>query len=310
MRLFHLILLMLFTSFPGVLSSDLPPKELLPEKDTSYAISKGQNSDLEISLSKASYLESEPVWLEAKLRFRSKLLFSSVPHLNLLGDLKIAIMNEKGDTVTNYCGHEEYYSPSPSVDSIYYVENLLLFYGETEFPYSQMVMRQYLPEGTYRLYASLHNSALPDNEEYIPPMELRFMVIPAQGEEKESRDALISMYKLLISDHKTVAAVELLNSIESFKLEHPSSVYLGAVLNLYSSYRVISSSGLSADSLSKIILRNVYRYPENYFNYGNLLSLISHWEDKVEAAEFLEELTAQYRGTMLGKFAEELRNSK
>ncbi|MBL8016809.1 MAG: hypothetical protein JNK43_06035, partial [Ignavibacteria bacterium] len=266
----------------------------------------GQNSELELSLNKASYLESEPVWLEAKLRFRNRPLFSPAPHLTLLGDLKIAIINEKGDTVTNYCGHEDYYSPSPSVDSIYYVENLLLFYGDTEFPYSQMVMKQYLPEGEYKLFASMRTSAGVGESDYLPPAELHFSVRKAEGEELESRNALINMYKLLHSKDKRNAATELLQSIKTFESVHPNSVYLGAVLNLYLSYSLSSCPGLSLDSLNKIVPGNVYRYPENYFNYGNLNYLILRYRDRGKSVELLEKLTTQYSNRLLGKFACEL----
>ena len=67
---------------------------------------------------------------------------------------------------------------------------------------------------------------------------------------------------------------------------------------------------LSADSLNKIVLQNINLYPENYFNYGNLLSLVMRYKDREKWDALLEKLTAQYRGTMLGKFAEELRYSK
>lgn len=301
------ILIILFASSFRISYAELSKKGPLPENDTSFGVFKSKRVEFEINLNKPVYFESEPVWLEAKLRFRSRPLFSSAPHLDLLSDLDVTIINEKGDTVTDYGGNADYYSPASSVDSIYYVENLLLFFGSTEYPYSQMVMRHYLPEGIYKLCALLRTSEEPGDTEYIPPLELRFTVTPAQGDEKESRDALISMYKLLGSEDKNSAAVELMQSIESFKLKHPASVYLGAVLNLYSSYRVWSSSGLFADSLNRIILQNIYRYPESYFNYVNLLSLILRYDDRDEADELLKKLTTQYHGTLLGKFAGEIR---
>ncbi len=304
------ILIILFAASFSISYSEMPPKSHGNEYDTSSAIFKSESVEFEITLNKSVYLESEPVWLEAKLRFRSRPLFSSAPHLDILGDLDVTIINETGDTVTEYGGIADYYSPVSSVDSIYYIENLLLFFGETEFPYSQMVMKHYLPEGRYKLLASLRNSAELGEADYIPPMVLKFTVTPAQGEEKETRNALIGMYKLLSSDHKTIAAVELLHSIESFKREHPSSLYLGAVLNLYSSYLVTTSSVLSVDSLNKIVLQFIYSYPENYYNYGNLLCLTSRYDDKDEADELLEKLTTQYHGSLLGKFAAELRCSK
>lgn len=242
---------------------------------------EAQELKLEISLSKATYLEMEPIWLDATLTDTGK------DTVRVMGiglpsgwGFKLEIKDEKGN-ILKYTGPEYDYAPGPGYllnpeESYYECFNLTECFGELrvleDFFLPTLKIGNYTAKGEYWLGRDFK----------ISSNEIRFEVKSPMGDEKKA-------YQLLkkAREYRFAKEHDLKNVLRELLVSYPKSVY--------------------AERVSKELLdREAFldKFPNSGFNQTALRALARIAKQKKQ--EFLKKVIDKYPDTRSAKFAQKI----
>jgi len=249
-------------------------------------LANGQKLRLEISLSKETYLTSEPIWLDLTLTNVSSdtvRIFGPCVHC---GDTRFQVINQKADTLP-YVGIEAVvaYGPGQLMDlgeKKFNCFNVIEYYGEKGGLFRIAMSRFKLKPDSYSIRAIYGGS----REGGVISPALNFEVEEPTGAELQALNLLEKGYDTELSSTPEVA----LECYKDLVHKFPKSVYVEAAYNELA----------STDSLKVEMLR---KFPDSGFS-KRLIQVVTNHKKPAEQTRFLHRIIKDHPGTRSAKFAE------